>query len=310
MDDGWHGVRMAKPITMTPAQGNGHSDDLKKSRKGSEEESPAVRPDPAQSPKPGGQDLPQPRPLPPGDDIDRAALLGATRNAASQGKIAESINLYEKYLARYAADLTARSEYAGVLAQAARYADAAEQYRRVLEKNPESIPALTGLSDALPGQRKNKDAIEQLRRALDLRKGDPEVAARLTRVFLAEGRVKLAQQTFEQYLAPLMPGDPKVPTQIGSLLVDLDRPQEAMPYLQALREKKPEDVEVLSGLIRASARLGAREQAAMLVAELAGRDTTRMQSRILLAESLYADQVFELARLVYGQVLAGEPGNK
>src|SRR5581483_7352891 len=108
-------------------------------------------------------------------------------------------------------------------------------------------------------------------RALELKPGDPEVATRLARTYTFMDDVPHALEVYDRYLAALRPGDDKVPLRFGALLIDLEQPAEALTFLRPLREKHPDDLELLADVVRAHSRLGDRAAALAALEDLAAR---------------------------------------
>jgi tetratricopeptide (TPR) repeat protein len=267
-------------------------------------------------PEPEGEPIPKlPTPLgkqetaqvQPG--VEDAVLLGAARNAARQRNWDLATSRFEEYLRRFPDDLAVRKEYAGVLASAGRPRQAAEQYEMLVRKQPDSSALRVALADLHVQAKEYKRAIAQLQKALQLAPDNLDAATKLARAYLFDGNFRSALQVYDTYLAKLKPGDANVPRQFPALLLDLDWTSEALSFLLPLHEQKPEDVEVLANLVRAYARLGDRPRAAEMLEELGKRAGQEVGARLDLGETLYTSGLFEVAMLVYAQVLQVDPGN-
>ncbi len=136
-----------------------------------------------------------------------------------------------------------------------------------------------------------------------------EYAIKLTRSYAFEGDFTKAYDAFERYLGKLSPNDARVPKTYGALLVDLGKFDDALLFLLPLRERYPDDLEVLGTLIRAYARLNNRARMLELIAEMASRRSGTIPVRLELAEALYQASDLEAAGLIFGQVFKAEPSN-
>ena len=242
-------------------------------------------------------------------DPRAALLLSAARNAVARGVPGEAVQRFEEYLALDPNDREVRREYAGILVQVDRVKAAIEQYRTLLADEPNSTSLLVPLADAYLQLKEFRKAAALLQQALERSPSNLEYAVKLARALAFDGDFTRAFQVFEKHIGRQNPGDARVPRSYGGLLVDLHKPEDAVAFLEPLREKFPDDLEVLSYLIRAQARLANRPKVAELIADLATRKPNTIAPRLELAESLYQSGDLEPAAQVYGQVLAAEPTN-
>src|SRR5262249_12074922 len=118
-----------------------------------------------------------------------------------------------------------------------------------------------------------------------------------------------AQQLSDRTVASLRPEDESVPADLPALLLDLQRPAEALSYLTKQRERRPKDPAVLADLVRAFAGLGDTAQALQVAEELARSEAARVADGLALADTLFQSGHDLVASAVYSQVLAKEPGN-
>jgi tetratricopeptide (TPR) repeat protein len=272
------------------------------------------KPAPEEKPAPVPQ-LPPPAELPTAEadeqikpDVQGAALLGAARNAVRRGDLDEAITRFEDYLSRYPDDRAVRQEYAGVLVQASRLKKAVEQYRQLIAAQPRRVELRLALGDVYLLSRDYRQAVAQFRQALDIAPDNLEAAIKLARAYAIDNDFTGALNVFDRYLGKVRPGDENVPRSYAALLLDLERPRDALAFLQPLREKEPKDLEVLGYVVRAHARLGERDKALAAVAEM-GKLPGGIPLRLQLGETLYQSGELELATLVFGQVLQIDPTN-
>jgi tetratricopeptide (TPR) repeat protein len=226
-----------------------------------------------------------------------------------------AIDRYEQLLRLRPDLLYVRAEFAGILITAAEMRKAVEQYQRLVERAPRNIGFRIRLGDAFIINRQYREAIMHFTEALRIAPNEPEYAVRLARAYAFDNDFTRATQVYERYLANLRPEDPKTPVALGALLLDLERPSEALPYLLAKRrllEKTPKDPlisEVLASLVRGYARIGERGLAMEVLNDMSARFPEQAGVRIVLGNTLVQIDEFELAGQVYNQVLQSDSAN-
>jgi tetratricopeptide (TPR) repeat protein len=210
-----------------------------------------------------------------------------------------------------------RAEYAGILVTAGDLQRAIEQYKRVVELAPTSMAFRIRLGDVYVIARDYRRAIQVFTEALKTPPFEPEYAVRLARAYAYDGDIARATQVYDRYLANIRPDDPRAPAALGALLLDLDRPNEALPYLlekrkQIERDPQPREnlfVELLASLARGYARIGERKAALDAINEMADKAKQLIAVRQVLGDTLYAIEEYELAGQVYNQMLTLDPMN-
>jgi tetratricopeptide (TPR) repeat protein len=262
----------------------------------------------------GLERLPPPRTSAPaarGDiKVQPPAILSAARNAVARNDLEVAIARFEEYLAQFPADNAVRREYAGVLVQASQRAKALEQYRQLLAVEPENLELRAALAELYLLLREYQNAIPLLQQALAQAPRDLEMAAKLAHAHAQAGEVLKAVQVYERYLARLKPGDARVPRSLALVLLDLEKPRQALAYLAPLRQKSPENVDYLILEIRAYAMLEERDKALELIGELTLKAPRALSARLGLADALAAASEFELALVVFEQVLGSDPASQ
>jgi tetratricopeptide (TPR) repeat protein len=242
-------------------------------------------------------------------EAERNILLGAARNAVRRGDYDQAVSRYEEFFRRFGDDPTVRREFAGVLVSANRLRQAAEEYLRLIARQPNDPVLRVGLGDLYVTSKEYREAIAEYRKALELAPNNLDTAVRLARAYVFNIEVNHAWEVYDRLLAGLRPGEANVPLRFGALLIDLERPGEAVPFLLGLREKHPDDLELLGELIRAYSRLGDRTKAVAALEEMAGKSPRDLAVRQALGDALYQSGDYELADLVFQQILRLDPGN-
>lgn len=268
--------------------------------------------------------------LTPEDEI----LLNAAANAAKLKDFQRAAELYGKLIAKYPKEYDIRAEYAGMLLGAGEFQRAIRELEQVLSVNEAKRNAVywIRLGDAYMIVRQYRAAASSFMAALELIQNDknekiraktPEAAIRLARAFALDNDLQRAGQIFDRYISGMKPDDDRTPLAVGPLLLDLDRPNEALAYLlakrkQLLREGPSETnaeefdlkmLEVLASMVRGFARVGERHQAMEAVNEMAPRAPMQTGIRAALGDILFQIDEFEIAGHVFNQVLSVDPAN-
>jgi tetratricopeptide (TPR) repeat protein len=226
-----------------------------------------------------------------------------------EGNLSEAIRRFSDYLRRYPEDFAVRQELAGVLVQAGERARAIEEFRRLLAARPGDAELSLGLANVYFQAQQYHEAVGLLRAALEKSPSNLAVAARLARAYALDRDFLHAQEVYTRYLAGLRPGEARVPRDLTALLLDLQRPAEALTFLLPRRAKQPGDVQTLTELVRAYAALKDNDAALKVVEELGKLGRESIVQRLDLGKALVTSGDDLVAATVFGQVLAADPGN-
>ena len=251
--------------------------------------------------------LPRPRALE--NDTEREIVLAAARNAVRQRNWDQAVNRFEEFFRRFGEDADVREEYAGVLLQADRVRLALKQFAQAVGLRPDAPRLRVAYGNAAVLAREYPLAILQFQTALELEPKNFVTAVQLARAYLFDGDPARAQALYDRVLGRLRPEDEDAPTTLAALLVDLDRPAEALAFLKEFLERTPHDVDLLAVRVRALERLGDRPRAREALQALQAQAPRELTVRRELAEALYGADAYELAAAVYEQMLQIEPGN-
>ena len=242
-------------------------------------------------------------------DPEKAILLGAARNAVKQKEWDKALARFDDVFRRFGDDPDVRAEYAGVLVQAGRAREALRAYAQAVAARPDDRQIRINYGDVAVLARDYTTAIAQFRKALDLRPDDPAVAVRLARAYVFDGDPARGQEVFDKKLKQVQADDEDAPIQLPALLVDLGRPAEALTFIDAFLEARPNDPEILAARVRALARLGERGKALEGIEALATKAPKAQNVWQELAESLYGVEDFEVAAAAYDLTLRTDPTN-
>ncbi|HVK09737.1 MAG TPA: tetratricopeptide repeat protein, partial [Gemmataceae bacterium] len=258
---------------------------------------------------------------------DDEIKLNAAQNAARLRDWNRAAALLAEIIARNPTEYDLRAELAGWLIAAGDYRRAVLELERVVRESPNSVGYRVLLGDAYMGARNYKAAAAVYWSAVEMTQDDkrladrlPELIIRTARAYALDNDVLRAAQLVDKYLSPIRPDDPAAPVAMGAMLLDLDRPYDALPYLIEKRKQmlqSPEGteeyelrlLEVLASMVRGFARVGDRAQAMEAVKEMEGRAPQQTGIRTSLADILFETSEHDLAGHVYNQVLAVDPAN-
>jgi tetratricopeptide (TPR) repeat protein len=251
------------------------------------------------------QDVKGEQELPP----EQRAILGAGRAAAARGDLKAAIGRFQEYLTLNPKDNKVRQEYTGILVRAKEYKQAIVQYETLIQSMPDDSSLRLGISNVFLQLKEPGLAIPHLLAALKASPNDTEIATQLARAYLGYKEPQNARLIFDRLLSSMRPTDSNIPPRFGRLLLDLNRPRQALPFLNELSQRNPNDIEVWAELIRVNGWLGNYDEANRLIADFATREPSNTKVRIELADALYRITEFKLAALIYEQVLRAEGRN-
>lgn len=115
---------------------------------------------------------------------------------------------------------------------------AVDSYRQVLEVRPESLVALNNLAWLVDAEN-NPDALRLAGRAAKLAPGNPQVADTLGWMLFRYGDREQSLRVLQNAHAAA-PGDPDIRYHLASVLLALERPEDARPLLRDLLRDTPE----------------------------------------------------------------------
>jgi tetratricopeptide (TPR) repeat protein len=260
----------------------------------------AQPPGPAASP--GTPQVPPEQP-----SVEGAALLGLARIAVQRGEYAEAVRRFTEYLKLSPQDSAVRREYAGVLVRAGERQRAIEEYRQLLAAKPDDVPTILALSDVYVSARDFRQAATLLSLASARVPDNPELTVRLARALTFARDFLQAHLLLERILAAFAPDSEKVPRDLPALLLDMQRPGDALRYLIIFRERRPKDPAVLVDMVRAFAGIADEGAALRAIDELAALPGVDDGDKLALADTLLDSGHAQIAAVVYNQVLTAKP---
>ncbi len=128
------------------------------------------------------------------------------------------------------------------LLQAKDYAGAREQYEKALAIVPDNPAILRGIARAQYGEKKSGDAINTLKRVLEKEPNDTDTVLLLANLQLEQGQLEEGKATLAK-VPPEALKDPGVYINVGVLLLNKKRPQDAWEQFDKAVALKPDDAD-------------------------------------------------------------------
>ena len=167
-----------------------------------------------------------------------------------------------------------------------KYVEAEQQYRKLLELEPENARAHKELADALASQSKFDEALAEYRRALELNPADVAAQAGVGMILALRGEYEAAERQFRDAIA----GDPSNSgphAGLANLLGEVGRFNESLLEYAAAAELAPNNYEIFLKWGKALRELGQNDAAEEKVRQAVHLDPTVAQSHVLLANILW-----------------------
>lgn len=130
-----------------------------------------------------------------GDDWQRQA-----RESVRDHRLDAALEIVERRLAQDDTDLEARGCHARLLAWTGRWAEAEQEYRRVLDQFPNDTDILTGLADVLAWQHRDEEALSLLEHASAIAPSEPDILLRRGKLLREMGRKEPAPAVYNMLL--------------------------------------------------------------------------------------------------------------
>jgi choline-sulfatase len=171
------------------------------------------------------------------DPGNRFALVrsGVALDRAGQGE--RAVARLRRAVELQPGDPEARQALAETLMRLRRHREAVPEWHELIRLQPRRADHWSGLGNALGLAGDARRAKEAFERAVDLRPGDTDLVTRLAFAAHAAGDLAAAARHLEE-AARLAPAEFAHAGALGILLVELGRPQEALPWLRASRPEE------------------------------------------------------------------------
>ncbi|MDP6520227.1 MAG: tetratricopeptide repeat protein, partial [Planctomycetota bacterium] len=245
-----------------------------------------------------------------GDTEQRDILLRSARNAVSLGDHGRALDRFEELVSRYPDDSEGRREYAGILVLAGKHEAGAQQFLHLLDGDPDNRKLRESLVDAYVLSGDYDRAASNMEHVLERAPDDAPVAARLARLYAWTKNFDRAMEIYRVHLSRLNPTSEDVQRLLAPVLLDTQRPLEALDFLTRLHRRHPNDIEVSADLVKCYTMLGDHVKAADVVDEIEGRDADRIDIRLSLGSYLHNVGSYQASRRIYDQVLSVDSRNR
>lgn len=277
----------------------------------------AATPAPALAdPLPNVQESRRPRIGPGGAGLDddpvqrtteQELLLRSARNALALGNLEEALDLFDSYLRQLPDDQEVRVEYAGLLVRQGRMARAKEIYEEAIAARPEDTMLRRSMADVLIMGGEYAAATRQLEAIIERQPQNLDAAAMLCRTWTWLKDFERAQEVFDRYLRALDPSVEADQFLLAPVLLDMQKPKEALPYLERLHRRFPRELRWATHLVLCYELTGQVDRAAKTVEAMADLEPDAIDSRIRLVDQLLALSNYKLALAINEQVLIASP---
>jgi tetratricopeptide (TPR) repeat protein len=235
-------------------------------------------------------------------------LLRSARNAVALGDIPEAVARFDKLLRLTPGDQQARFEYAGLLLRLGRFSDGRQQLERLVAEQPNTGTYRLALADLLLRLKDYQGAREQLSRLLPDKLLGQRAAIKIVQSLMWDHRLAEAQQFYEQHVAKLQNLDSETELALAQLLIDIQRPADAVRMLMPMHEAHRADDKISAALVLALVRMNSRSSALHLIDQWEDQPNKDFGTWLDLATRLYQEQAFPEALAVYRQIWRRHPG--
>jgi tetratricopeptide (TPR) repeat protein len=266
---------------------------------------------------------------------DYAALFNLALSYSLSGKEAEAIPVYRKVLelkpGLYEAELNLgilllkqnKPDEAATLLQAAatsqpmefrpvfylaealfaggRYSNAVEAFQRATERDPKSAEAQLGLARSLAKQKKLDEAAQYFRKAAALDGTYKDALLELAALYEQAGRPQEAIALYTQF-----PNDVGAREHLGELLLEAQRPAEAVPHLEWAVGKSPTTANRLA-LATAYLKANQPEKGLSLLAGVVKDEPNNNELRLLYGRELRDQKKYAAAAAEFAKVTEAAP---
>ena len=238
---------------------------------------------------------------------EQELLLRSARNALALGHLGEALDLFDSYLLQLPDDQEVRIEYAGLLVREGKLPRAREMYEEAITMRPTDTELRRSLADVFIMGGEYSEAVKQLEEVVILQPDDLDAAAMLCRSYTWLKDFERAQAVFERHLRKLDPSSEADQLLLAPVLLDMQRPREALPYLERLHRRYPRELRWATHMVLCYQLTGQGERAAKTVQSMASLEPSVIDLRIRLVDQLLSLQNYKLAMQINEQVMQASP---
>lgn len=238
---------------------------------------------------------------------EQELLLRSARNALALGNLAEALDLFDSYLLQLPDDQEVRVEYAGLLVREGRMGRAKEMYEEAIAVRPGDTLLRRSMADVLIMGGEYSSAIRQLEAIVEREPENLDAAAMLCRTWTWLKDFERAQGVFDRYLRKLDPTVEADQLLLAPVLLDMQQPKEALPYLERLHRRYPRELRWATHMVLCYELTGQADRAARTVKAMADLEPDVIDVRIRLVDQLLSLANYKLALAINEQVLSASP---
>jgi tetratricopeptide (TPR) repeat protein len=188
-----------------------------------------------------------------------SAYVALASLLATEGRGADAKAKLEQAKARLPDSAQLQRAFGQIAAAQGYYDEAVHYYELSLERDPDDLATRFRLGVTLRRMRKTDQAAAELDRVYTVDKEYPGLALERGLLFEETGEVNKALEMFQSALAKA-PNDPDLQLRVGAAYVAINRPDDAIPTLKKIVEKRPNSAEAHHYLGRAYMLLGATQE--------------------------------------------------
>jgi len=240
---------------------------------------------------------------------ERGLFLQSARNAVQLKRNDLAAKRFTEYLRRYPNDGIARSEFAGLLSSLGRTKLAAVHLEHLRAQFPGSLSSLRLYADLQLQLKQYPKAEAALNQLLVHRDHQVQAAIDLARVYAGTNRRLEAVRIYEELLRFAGSNTFKRKMDLAELLMEIQRPAEALALLHELHAMEPVNLKVMKLMVLASARMGNGTGTYEYIAQMQGIEPENISTRYELADQLFGEHFFRETILVDQQIFNFEPNS-
>lgn len=241
------------------------------------------------------------------DPLRLGVLVRAARNAVKLGDLNLAIQRFEDLFDEFPNYVEAKPEYVGLLVQAGRLERAQALLESMIAQFPDVAEYHSIYADVMIQQGKHVEAARSLRQIVASGQASVEMTITFARVLAWKGNLREAQQVYQTKLLNLGLLPLETEADLASLLMEINRPGDAIEILSRLQQSDPANPDVLAALVLANTRIGQDQVVHSYLGSLRENPSFDQQTRLMLADTLYREANHELALQLYHDAAAAAP---
>jgi FimV-like protein len=240
--------------------------------------------------------------------VEPHLLLGRIyyNTRSQEGMRAKALEEFEEVLRLEPDQPEAVQAAAEMYFEAQEYEKSADFFRRLRQVAPAELAAYYSEAQALIELKRYDDAIEVLKKGLEIRDDIPNYLVLLAELYTRNGDLEAAARVYERGLAH--GPDPRLNEGLARTLVGLGRGEEAVPILERMTAMLPHNADLKLDLARAYRQAGSLDRAQEVLEEIHSTDSSNLQIQYELASVLSLKGEVDQAADMFEALLDSETG--